>query len=101
MSIFIEDQTVNAGICMNAGELEINFTDDPAYVRSEAVLVDLMHRSIGIIFQNSYHHIGELPGTIVGTDMMAMTDASLTGFGEGGREIRLHAPVKIVKKAAQ
>ena len=81
---------------IHAGLLEIEFQDDPSFVRSETVLIDLMRRSIGIIFQNAYHELGLWPADIEGKDMQSMTRARLMGHGEGGREILLHAPIRLV-----
>lgn len=97
MSIIIENQNVKAGVQLSAGGLEIAFPEDPAFVLSESVIVDLLHRSIGIIYQNTYHHIGPLPQDMAGKDIEAATNASLTGLGGGGREISLHAPIKIIR----
>jgi len=97
MSIIMENQNVKAGVCINSGSLQIEFTEDPAFVLSESVIVDLPQRSIGIIYQNAYHHIGDLPQAMDGKDVEKMTNASLFGHGAGGREISLHAPVKIVR----
>lgn len=97
MTIISENQSVKAGVGIDAGEIMINFDDDPSFTRSETVLVDLMHRSIGIIFQSAYHHIGDLPKNMIGKDVEKLTKARLMGRGEGGREILLHAPVKIVQ----
>ena len=96
MPIISENQNVTAGICMDAAGLSIDFSDDPSFIRSESVLVDLMHRSIGLIFENAYHHIGDLPKNMVGSDIERMTRARLRGHGQGGRSIELHAPVRIV-----
>jgi hypothetical protein len=96
MSIIVENQNVTAAVCLDAGCLEIDFAEDACFTRSETVLVDLMQRSIGIIFQNGYHHIGDLPAHLASTAMEGMRNARLIGHGAGGREIVLHAPVKIV-----
>ncbi len=96
MSIITENQWIKADICMNAGVLAIDFEEDPSFIRSEAVLIDLMQRSIGIIFQNGYHHIGDLPADVVGIEKM--TKVRLSGHGEGGKEIFLHAPIKLLRK---
>lgn len=100
MSIITENQQVKAGIALEEGCLHIQFEDDPSYIRSETVLVDLMQRSIGIIFQNAYHHIGDLPKNMIGKDIEALAKARLLGKGEGGRPIELHAPIKFLKKTA-
>ena len=47
MPIILENQKVNAGIRLEAAELSIEFQDDPSYIRSETVLVDLMQCRIG------------------------------------------------------
>lgn len=96
MCIIFENQKVSADISAVAGRLEIDFAEDACFARSETVLVDLMQRSIGIIFQNGYHHIGDLPASLAGSAMEGMRNARLIGHGAGGREIVLHAPVKIV-----
>lgn len=96
MSIIVENQKVAAEVCLGAGCIEIDFAEDACFTRSETVLVDLMQRSIGIIFQNGYHHIGALPANIAGAAMEGMRNARLIGHGAGGREIVLHAPLKIV-----
>ncbi len=98
MSIILENQTVNAGVTASGAGLHIEFTEDPSYTRSEAVLIDLMQRSIGIIFQNGYHHIGDLPKHLGGPEIEKMTNVRLTGHGEGGREIELHAPIKLIRR---
>lgn len=99
MSITANNQDVTAGMIMDHGLIQIDFAEDPSYVRSESVLVDLMQRSIGIIFQSAYHHIGDLPKNFIGREVEALTRARLRGQGEGGREITLHAPVKIIRQA--
>ena len=99
MSIIVENQIVKAGVQMDATGLSIDFSDDPSFIRSESVLVDLMQRSIGLIFESGYHHIGDLPKNVVGKDIEKMTRALLRGQGHGGRSIELHAPVHIVRNA--
>lgn len=96
MSIISENQHVKADISLRSGCLDIEFREDPAYARSETVLVDLLRGSIGIIFQHAYHHIGELPAGVNGSDLKNTAHARLHGHGENGREIELHAPVKII-----
>lgn len=96
MSIITENQQVKAGVAMERDIICIDFADEPSYVLSESVLVDLMHRSIGIIYQSAYHHIGDLPKNMVSKEVETLTRARLRGQGQGGREITLHAPVKIV-----
>lgn len=97
MSIIVENQNVSAGVAVQAGGLFIEFADEPAMVLGESVLIDLMQRSIGIIYQSTYHHIGDLPNDVDGKDFAEMTEASLFGSGADGRTIHLHAPVRIVK----
>lgn len=97
MTIIVQNQPVKAAICAGAECLEIDFADDACFTRSETVLVDLMQRSIGVIFQNSYHHIGDMPSGINIAEMEMFKNARLSGQGEGGREIVLHAPLKIVR----
>lgn len=96
MTIISQNQTVKAGVAMNSGALHIDFTEDPSFIRSETVLIDLTHRSIGIVFENGYHHIGNLPGDVASDDIAKASRAKLCGSGEGGRRIALNAPVKIV-----
>ena len=96
MSIIVENQNVAANVWLGTGGLEIDFAEDACFARSETVLVDLMQRSIGIIFQNGYHHIGDLPANLAGAEMKRMRNARLIGHGAGGREIVLHAPLKII-----
>ncbi len=98
MTIISQNQSVKAGVVVDSGLIQIKFDDDPSFIRSETVLVDLMHRSIGIIFQSAYHHIGDLPKNMIGADVEKMTKARLMGRGQGGKEILLHAPVKIVRQ---
>ncbi len=98
MSIILENQNVKAGVCLDGAGLSIDFADDPSYIRSESVLVDLMQRSIGLIFESAYHHIGDLPKNVVGPDIEKMTRAKLRGQGQGGRSIELHAPVRITAR---
>lgn len=97
MGIISENQNVKAGVSVDHGALSISFTEDPSFIRSETVIVDLMHRSIGLIFQNGYHHIGDLPRDM--GDEKIDIKARLSGFGAGGKEIHLNAPVKIVVNA--
>lgn len=96
MSIISENQSVKANVALSSGCLAIDFAEDACFTRSEAVLIDLMHRSIGIIFQNGYHHIGDLPSGLAGAAMDGVHSARLSGQGAGGREIVLHAPLKVV-----
>ena len=98
MTIISENQSVKAGVCLDAAGLSIDFQEDPSYVRAETVLVDLMQRSIGLIFESAYHHIGDLPKNMVGKDIEKMTRAKLRGHGQGGRSIELHAPVRITAR---
>lgn len=100
MSIIIENQFVTADVCLDRQGLEIDFPEDACFTQSESVLIDLMHRSIGIIFQNGYHHIGTLPSHVVSSDMQGLVNARLVGHGENGREIVLHAPLKILHPSA-
>jgi hypothetical protein len=96
MSIITENQYVKADVAMATGYLAIDFAEDACFTRSETVLIDLMHRSIGVIFQNGYHHIGDLPSGLAGPAMQGLRNARLSGYGGDGREIVLHAPLKIV-----
>lgn len=96
MSIIVENQTVKAEICLGAEGLEIDFAEDGCFALSETVLIDLMQRSIGIIYQNGYHHIGDLP-TGLEDGMDGVRNARLVGRGANGREIVLHAPLKILR----
>lgn len=98
MAIISENQSVKAGVCLDSAGLSIDFQEDPSYVRAETVLVDLMQRSIGLIFESAYHHIGDLPKNMVGHDIEKMTRAKLRGQGQGGRSIELHAPVRITAR---
>lgn len=97
MSIIVENQNVKAGVALDSGALRIEFIDEPSMVLGETVLIDLMQRSIGIIYQNTYHHIGALPQGVDSKAVEKMTDASLKAHGAGGREINLQAPIKIVR----
>lgn len=99
MTIISQNQNVKAGIAMHAGSLQIDFTEDPSFIRSDSVLIDLTHRSIGIVFQNGYHHIGNLPGHVDSNDLAKTSNAKLFGLGGGGRRIALNAPVKIIHNA--
>ncbi len=96
MPIISNLQSVKADVCLSSGVLSIDFFEDPSYTRSETVIIDLMQRSIGIIFQHGYHHIGDLPVSLSANDIEKTTKARLCGHGEMGREITLHAPVKLV-----
>lgn len=96
MSIIIENQNIKAGVLLESGLLEIDFEDQPEFVLSETVLLDLMRCSIGIIYQSTYHHIGDLPLDMTNKDLTGMTQAHLKGLGAKGQEIHLNAPVKIV-----
>ena len=97
MTIIVENQKVKAGVRLASGDLEIHFSEEPALALGETVLIDLMQRSIGIIYQNTYHHIGTLPQGVDGKTVEKMTDASLKALGAGGRELHLHAPIRIVR----
>ncbi|MFA5592342.1 MAG: hypothetical protein WC989_03405 [Micavibrio sp.] len=101
MSIILENQNVKAGVRYQDGGLDIFFEDDPSYVRSETVLLDIESRSIGIIFQNAYHYIGSIPGELGIEEMehLFKIKARLLGLGAGGKPIALHAPIKIVALA--
>lgn len=96
MSIIVENQLVKADIFMGAEGLEIDFAEEGCFALSETVLIDLMHRSIGIIYQNGYHHIGDLPSGLE-DEMDGMRNARLVGRGANGQEIVLHAPLKILR----
>lgn len=97
MTIIVEDQYVKADVRLDSGALQIDFAEEPVLALSETVLVDLMQRSIGVICQNTYHHIGALPPEVTGQTVDGLTSASLLGHGALGREIRLNAPVRIVR----
>ncbi len=101
MSIITENQKVKAGVHYESGGLHIRFEEDPSFIRSETVLVDLMENSIGLVFQSSYHHIGDLPKNMIGKDVEALVQARLLGHGAGGREITLHAPIKFVRSSVR
>jgi hypothetical protein len=96
MPIITDFQNVKADVRVASGVLKIDFSEDPSYTRSETVIIDLMQRSIGIIFQHGYHHIGDLPKSVSTTEVEGASIARLCGHGEMGREIVLHAPVKLV-----
>lgn len=95
-----ENQNVKAGVAWISGKMDIYFEEDPSFVRSEAVLVDLGLNSVGLIFENSYHHIGDLPKNMMSDNAAALSNARLRGHGAGGRSIQLHAPVKLVGRNA-
>ena len=101
MPIISENQTVKANVCLEGAGLAIDFHEDPSFTRSESVRVDLMQRSIGLIFESAYHHIGDIPKNMIGKDIEQMTRAKLRGQGQGGRSIELHAPVHIVHKTTK
>jgi hypothetical protein len=98
MPIISQNQSVKAHVALIADHLDIEFADDPSFIRGETVVIDLMQRSIGIIFQSGYHHIGDLPKGIKTEDMKDMTNARLMGHGAKGRIIELRAPVKIIRQ---
>jgi len=98
MSIISQNQSVKAYVALLADRLDIEFAEDPSFIRGETVVIDLMQRSIGIIFQSGYHHIGDLPASIGQADMKQMTNARLMGHGAKGRKIELRAPVKIISQ---
>jgi hypothetical protein len=100
MSSMMEYQSVKAGISYISGKMDIYFEDDPSFVRSEAVLVDLDRNSVGLIFENSYHHIGAMPKNMMTGNSMDLTRARLRGLGAGGRALQMHAPVKLVGQGA-
>lgn len=99
MSIISENQNVKAGIQCDSAGMNIHFEEDPSFIRSETVLVDLIANSVGLIFQNSYHHIGDLPKNVMGKQVEALAQARLLGHGAGGQEIALHAPIKFVRSS--
>lgn len=95
MSIIVTNQSVNANISYKKGCLDIAFRDDPSYTRSETVVIDLMRRNIGLIFQDAYHHVGSFPDGFTGREADVKPYARLHGDGERGQKIELHAPVTI------
>ncbi len=92
------NQLVKAEIELSSGVLNIDFADEPGFALSETVIVDLMRRSIGVIFHHIYHHIGDLPSALSSDEVEKATRACLSGHGEYGRKITLHAPVKLVER---
>jgi len=98
MPIISENQSVKAQVAVMPNHLDIEFADDPSFIRGETVILDLMQCSIGIIFQNGYHHIGQMPKELERCDLSQITKARLSGQGAGGRRLELSAPIKVVSK---
>lgn len=98
MPIISENQYVKSNIAFVANHLELEFPDDPSHALAEEVLVDLPHRSIGVIVANALHYVGDLPPDIKAADIKAVTRARLHAKGAGGRTIELYAPVRIVSQ---
>lgn len=98
MSNIQSNQHVKADIHLASGILNIDFAEEPGFALSETVIVDLMQRSIGVIFHHAYHHIGDLPMGVSNDEVCKTTRACLSGHGEFGRKIILHAPVKLVEQ---
>lgn len=88
MSIIFNDSGIRAQVTLEGGALNIRF-DDPAYIRAEQVIVDPDSGELGIVFEQGFHTLGQMPA---GTDLTRPTVAFLTGVHH---DLRLRAPVKI------
>jgi hypothetical protein len=88
LSIIIQNMATQASMNITGGVLGICF-DDPAYIRSEQVIVDRGNRAVGVVFEQGFHHIGCLPA---GIDLAALHIADLSGQTHG---LHLQAPIKV------
>ncbi len=97
MSIIVHNNDVQAKVALNGEGLVIDFSD-PAFVRCDTVLVDILHRTIGVVLHEGYHKIGTLPESILSDDLRNLKTARLSGL-VGGASLSLKAPIVISKCA--
>ncbi len=88
MTIIVHGLEAMASLSIHQGALAIRFAD-PAYVRSEQVLVERKSRKVGVVFEHAYHDLGLLPASI---DLESLSVAQLSG---DAHSLKLSAPVKI------
>ncbi len=88
MTIIVHGLEAPASVSVSKGGLAIRFAD-PAYIRSEQVLVDRQSRRVGVVFEQGYHELGILPAEVA---LDGLTMAQLSGDAHA---LRLHAPIKI------
>lgn len=92
MPIIVESEGVQADISVSGGFLDIDFLD-PAFVRCDKVLVDVLRRTIGVVLHEGYHEVETLSGDIDCEGLEDITTARLSGQ-VGGHTISLRVPVK-------
>lgn len=97
MSIIVHNNDVQADIALKDGGLAIDFAD-PAFVRCDTVLVDILQRTIGVVLHEGYHKIGSLPDGIRSDDLKHIRTARVSGL-VGGESLSLKAPIKFSKCA--
>lgn len=97
MSIIVHNADVQADIVLQDDRLNIAFAD-PAFVRCDTVLVDILQRTIGVVLHEGYHKIGSLPDAIPSDVLRNVRMARLSGL-VGGANLRLTAPIKFSKCA--
>lgn len=88
MTIIVHGLEAPASVHASKGGLAIRFAD-PAYIRSEQVLVDRQSRRVGVVFEQGYHELGVLPVDVV---LDGLTMAHLSGDAHA---LSLRAPIKI------
>ncbi len=88
MTIIVHGLEAPASVRAASGGLAIRFAD-PAYIRSEQVLVDRQSRRVGVVFEQGYHDLGVLPVDVV---LDGLTMAQLSGDAHG---LSLCAPIKV------
>lgn len=90
----LENQLVNARFAYENGQLQVIFSD-PAYVRSDMLIIDTANRMAGVILSEGYHHIGLLPDTVSMEALMSVKDALLLSTLSSGAEFKLTAPITV------
>lgn len=87
MSIIVHDADVKALVRFSDNRLNICFAD-PAYIRSESVVIDVDTRAMAVVFEQGFHNIGQLPENI---NIKILQEAYLSGESH---DLSLRAPVK-------
>lgn len=97
MSIIVHNADVQADVALKDGRLSIDFAD-PAFVRCDTVLVDILQRTIGVVLHEGYHKIGMLPESIPSDDLKQVSIARVSGL-VGGESLSMRAPIRFSKCA--
>ena len=92
MLISLENQALSQSIQFRDSQFIIQF-DDPAYVRSDMIVLNADNRDLGLVFSEAYHHIGAVPQNIDLQPLLSLKDGYLVANRVDGSVLKLSAPL--------